>query len=251
MNTTYDQHFKNIAFYSVHEEYLPFIGDDYDKYKILQIGESHYLSQCPNNVTIHLTDFEKWKTTACTKVYESSPDYYHTRKVMQNYVDGHKGSYDIFNNFSKSFSKVVLKSEVNHLSIQDKKRLYNNLAFMNFFQMPSLFFGMKYWDSLREDAKILGNKNLAQYVWDECVSSSTSTLDDVIEIIKPSLIVFTSISAGRAYNGKYAGNHKIVITSHCGDNRIWHRSLKSLNYENGITVLEKAFEEYSHKQENC
>lgn len=244
MNTSYDQCLKNIAFYSVHEEYLPFIGDDYDKYKILQIGESHYLSQRPDNATIHLTDFEKWETTACIKVYESSPDYYHTRKVIQNYMDGYKGSYDIFNNFSKSFSKIVLKSEVNHISTQDKKRLYNNLAFMNFFQMPSLFFGMKFWNSLQEDAKILGNKKLAQSVWDECVSYSVSTLDDVIDIIKPSLIVFTSISAGRAYNGKYAENPKVVITSHSGDNRVWHRSLKSLNNQSGIAVIEKAFEEY-------
>ena len=35
-------------FYQVHPEYKPFVGSEYEKYKILIVGESHYIGQAYN-----------------------------------------------------------------------------------------------------------------------------------------------------------------------------------------------------------
>ena len=46
---TYFDKLKQIDFYSkeIHPELIPFVGTDYSKYRILQIGESHFISNYP------------------------------------------------------------------------------------------------------------------------------------------------------------------------------------------------------------
>lgn len=39
----------DIPFYQIHPEYKPFIGENFDKYQILLVGESHYIGQTPDN----------------------------------------------------------------------------------------------------------------------------------------------------------------------------------------------------------
>ena len=43
MNTKYDLELQNIPVYSLHQNLLPFIGDLYEDYRLLHIGESHYI----------------------------------------------------------------------------------------------------------------------------------------------------------------------------------------------------------------
>ena len=45
MNGQYDKELKEIEFYKIHPEYLPFVGDKYDEFKILHVGESHFIPQ--------------------------------------------------------------------------------------------------------------------------------------------------------------------------------------------------------------
>ena len=45
MNKKYDAKFKEVPFYEIHPEYIPFVGNEYDTYRILLIGESHYIEQ--------------------------------------------------------------------------------------------------------------------------------------------------------------------------------------------------------------
>ncbi len=65
---------KDLEFYSrdIHPEFRPFVGSEYSKYRILQIGESHYIPNYPEGSTdnngnpreitneITLTDFDGW-----------------------------------------------------------------------------------------------------------------------------------------------------------------------------------------------
>ena len=58
MNGQYDKELKEIEFYKTHPEYLPFIGDLYDEFKILQVGESHYIGQTPETEEFSIAYFD-------------------------------------------------------------------------------------------------------------------------------------------------------------------------------------------------
>lgn len=54
-------------------------------------------------------------------------------------------------------------------------------------------------------------------MWDCAVKNAVATVDAVVEIINPKAIVFTSISAGKAYreyDGIYAKDSRMIFTSH-------------------------------------
>ena len=44
-NTEYESKLKEISFYKLHPEYIAFVGDKFEKYRILQVGESHFIPQ--------------------------------------------------------------------------------------------------------------------------------------------------------------------------------------------------------------
>lgn len=239
---------KDIHHYRVHPEYLPFIGKDYEKYRILLVGESHYVNQSAHSSTVTLTDFDSWWDEPCPKVSMGSEGWFNTRQVVENYKSGDKGGkYGIFTNIIKSFSKVVLGEEIHRISL-DKKQLIDCFAFMNFFQMPALYSKMKYWNSLVKSAKLLGDKSLADEVWNKSVAVSSGVLNDVIDILKPKLVVFVSVSAGKAYQNSCGANSSIdtdiVYTSHPARPFSWNKPLPSLNGKTGKEVFENALETY-------
>ena len=241
----YDAQLKNIDIYKLHPTFMPHIGEEYDKYKILHIGESHYINQTPNTEKYDIKYFEKWWSEPCEEVAADSPKWFDTRHVVaENYMKDVNGAYTIFTNFVKSFSKVVLHEEISKITSEDKK-LYRYIAFMNFFQMPSLYYGEKFWNSLRISAKKLGDKGLASKMWDCAVENAVSTVDSVVDIISPKAVVFTSISVGNAYKeygGKYAKDSRTIFTSHPAYPFTWNKRLSSLDGKTGKEVLENELE---------
>ena len=114
---------------------------------------------------------------------------------------------------------------------------------MNFFQMPSLYEGVNFWNSLEMSSNKNGVPSLAGEIWDEAVANSINTVNRVIDIIEPQMIVFTSISAGKAYKswkGKYSNDSRSIYTSHPGYPYTWWKKLRSLNGKRGIDVFEEA-----------
>ena len=112
---------------------------------------------------------------------------------------------------------------------------------MNYFQMPSLLSGKKYWNSLEYDSKLCtGNKESAYEMWNKCVQKSDAVLDAVIDILEPTMIVFTSLSAGKAYSGRYKNDKRTVYTSHPQSPVSWNKPLKSLQNKTGKEVYEHA-----------
>lgn len=242
IQTDQSSELSSISHYRIHPELIPFVGSDYDKYRILIIGESHYINQPKNASDIALNDFSEWWEKPCPHLLENSEGWVNTRGVIDNYMSGKSGSYGIFTNVVKSFSKTVLKREIKRITLEDKQ-LFSHFSFMNFFQMPSLYNGMKYWDSLRRSAKLAGDKNLAEKVWKKCVEVSASVTDEVIEILKPKTVIFVSISAGNAYRNASTKQHsdtEIIYTSHPSTPFTWNKALKSLNGKKGKDVLEDA-----------
>ena len=137
----------------------------------------------------------------------------YTKAVVKNYLnDERTRSYLIFSNPLKVFSKDILGKPIEKINSENVQR-FNFFAFMNFFQMPSLYKGMKFWDSLRKS----GETNRHWPMWDECVTKSSEVLDKVIDILEPKLVVFLSTSAYNAFkksNARHAGDEIIQQTVH-------------------------------------
>lgn len=245
ISTDFDNKLQEIEILKLHPSLIPFVGERYAERRILHIGESHYLSQTADSEIFSAEYFyNNWWTDSCEEVLAESPGYVDTRHVVNdNYLGGISGSYGIFTNVVKTYSKVVLGREIKHISLEDKQ-LYNDFAFMNFYQMPSLYYGMKYWNSIYKSAKAHGNKKLASDLWAKCVESSVATVDSVVEIIDPKIIVFTSCSAWEAYEEYKKGfdssicYEKIIHTSHPAFPASWNKPLKALDGKTGEKVYE-------------
>lgn len=248
----YEKLLQKTPFYQLHPEYLPFIGDKYNEYKILHIGESHYINQEENSSSddkYPITYFENWWTDCCLDLHNEYGGWYSTKKVVEDYLAGtrHKG-HSIFSEVIKVFDKVYFGKnnvQMNHKESQN----YHYFAFMNFFQMPSLYRGKKYWNSLETSANKLGNKQLAFEVWEKTAQVSSEVVDNVIEVLKPTVVIFTSKSAKGAYDkhGKYHSESYIINSIHPGCSW-WNRPMKRYNGFTGKQGLEQKLSELIKKQ---
>jgi hypothetical protein len=241
-----------IEFYQHHPEYKPFVGNNFDKYRILQVGESHYIGQGAKDRMdeFPITYFDKWWEDPCVKLCEwpdPNPkegkwgDWYNTRGVVENFIANRStGGYNIFANMIRSFDCVYGNGQV-YMDVDARQR-YHYFAFMNFFKMPALYNGVKFWDSLYISAKKIGDTSLAGNMFDLAAKKSAEVLDQVIETIKPNAIVISSREAATAYEkyGKYRGNEvgpAIIHTVHpcCS---WWNRKIRRYNGRTGREYFE-------------
>jgi hypothetical protein len=250
LESMYDEKLKEIEMLQLHPTFLPYVGSLYEEYKILQIGESHYIGQTRENETYGIKYFEKWWSEPCDELAKEYGGWFDTRHVViDNFLDEQNVSYRIFTNFIESFSKIVLEDNFAYMT-KERIPLYRYAAFMNFFQMPSLYDATSFYESLDKSAKLAGDKSLAGNMWDCAVKHSVATVDAVIEIIKPRAIVFTSISAGNAYkenNGKYREDERMIFTSHPAYPFTWNKKLKSLGGQTGKEVFEQGLKRIYNK----
>lgn len=241
-NTEYESKLKEISFYKLHPEYIAFVGDKFEKYRILQVGESHFIPQLKEEQDIFPIDyFEKWLSDSCEDMKSfknnNSDDCNWrysiiTQKVIVDYLNGYRTrSHGIFTELVKVFSKIYEKRDIGKINTE-KSQNYRHFAFMNFFQMPSLYKGEKFWNSLKysasKNADRLNLKNkeettsYANKVWDKIVKESTAVFDETVDILNPEIIIFTSKSAWDAYKGKYKNAPNIINTVHPGC-PWWHK----------------------------
>lgn len=223
-NTAYDTELMQIPHYQVHPEMMPFVGLNYEKYRILQVGESHYIGQIAsaNEDSFPITHFSKWLSDHCDEIYQypeesegSWGEWYYTRYVIRRYLTIRtNGNYGIFNNVLRSFRTVTSLQNVNSDAIINDD--YHCFAFMNYFQMPALYDGISFWKSLKMSAYKVGYPDMAGKLYDEVSKVSTETLDKVIDILQPKVIVFTSSAAAKEYrrSGKYSKDKRLIITTH-------------------------------------
>lgn len=233
MNTDYNSFLQKVPFYERHKEYLPFIGDKYDTYKILLVGESHYIGQKsqdePEFTLSYFTDH--WWDGTQSELDAKYKGWYTTRAVVENYLEGNRTrGHLIFTNTAKTFSEKILDQPIAKID-KEKSQVFHYFAFMNFFQMPSLYEGMKFWDALRK----FGENNKNHPVWDKCVSESSEVLDKVIDILHPQLVVFVSTSAYDAFKNSKANhaNDKIIKSVPHPNCPWWHRKIKSKDNKSG------------------
>lgn len=240
-------------FFQIHPEYKPFVGSEYEKYKILIVGESHYIGQKYNAETKDKYDvkyfLDNWLESPCDELTKDYGGWFNTVKVIENYINGNRTKgHLIFTNILKSFSEKVLEEKIQSISNENCKK-FNCLAFMNFFQMPSIYESEPYWRSLKMSSKKLGDEKLADDLWQKIVDESVLTLDYVIEQLKPKRIFVLSQSAYSAYkenrNCKY--KNKIISLDHPAS-PWWYRKKKN-GEKSSKEMFEDALQEYKNEIE--
>ena len=176
----YDKQFAKISFYQQYPQFYPYVGKNYDKYKMLIIGESHYLDKdstfknTPENwykSNIKNLNNKDQQTTCIRRVVNNIQEDGEDGKVR---VDKWRKSRTIWRNIAKIFAEFP-----DHMPQKDEWNLMSYAAVMNGFMRPAEKTG----------------KSIK--VEDEDVKKSVEVIDEVLTILKPNYICFAS---KKAYN---------------------------------------------------
>lgn len=175
-NTEYDKSLELVSIYQTHPEMLPYIGKQYNKYRILCVGESHYLSKQTENFSY---DLGKWYTENLTEqgYDENNPLHksfsaFFTRYVMYDCLAKKErgAGYSMFYRPAKACFNILGC---------EKDDVWEHFAFMNYYQRPAGIRGESI-NKQKEDSQI-----------------SKLSFIDVCKNIKPHKIIFLS---KKAYN---------------------------------------------------
>ena len=172
----YDNKLLEIDFYKnseTHRLMLPYIGSEYEKYKVLIVGESHYLGEDDDREKVK--DFKKWLTDK-NEIKLIKSEYINTRCVVKEHC----------NNKNKQPFFSMIKKEIINV-----ENFWNKVSFMNFFIVPSIN-GSREIEALKD----MKEKSLENF-------------ENVLDIIKPNYILFLSKKSYCIFeksNSKYLKN---------------------------------------------
>ena len=172
----YDNKLLEMDFYKnseTHRLMLPYIGSEYGKYKVLIVGESHYLGE--DNDREKVKDFKKWLTDK-NEIKLIKPEYINTRWVVKEHC----------NNKNKQPFFSMIKKEIINV-----EKFWDKVSFMNFFIVPSIN-GSREIEALKD----MKEKSLENF-------------KNVLDVIKPNYILFLSKKSYCIFeksNSKYLKN---------------------------------------------
>jgi hypothetical protein len=154
---SYDEALLKNEHYSIHQEMLPFVGENFNKHRILIISESHFV---PKEINNQLDDkwYEEKSEDYLNKTIENNSN---TRKVIANFTGG-KG-HSMFHNLSNALKEVDPK-----LSLKD-------ITWYNFYQNLAAF-GKSIKNPSPKDKK-----------------NALEVFEHNLEVLNPNLVIFVSI----------------------------------------------------------
>ena len=243
----YYTEFSRVPFYKNHPSYIPFVGSDYDTFRILHIGESHYCDLMDVE-QFGIDYFMDWFDKPCAEVETNLLNNNITRRVATG-VANEGNRFSIFDNILRSFLKIVIEEENPHISKKNRCK-YNYFAFMNYYPFPAFKEAGSFLDSIYDYSKKHKSQAEASKLIEICESAATNIVDEVISILNPVCIVFSSCDAGNAYknhNGKYKDDPRVIYTSHPAKPFTWNKPLSSLGSQKGIDVFESGLKRVYHK----
>jgi hypothetical protein len=218
-NLEFDKKLHGIKHYSTHPEMLPYVGDNYNKSKLLIISESHY---APKSFKEECRP-EDWYHNRTIELYKKMEGNTGTRNVINNYITG-KG-HRLFSNIEAALKRT------------DRNLALENIAWYNFYQRPA-----KHKKEFNNPAQ-------------EDIAVSLDVFEGVLEILDPNLVIFVSKNAFgclqkgpgkkkdrewseemRAHQYKQFKN-PIVVTTH--PNSSWWNRKHGKNKETGRVRFER------------
>lgn len=194
----YDHELFKIKHYSVHPEMKPFIGKHYDKFKLLLVGESHYIGEV---IDLSQEEINEWYDNEALKLPKFK-EYYkkgwiNTRDVLNNYLDLKRSkAHSMFKNPSDVLVEVINTGLSGKYYINDCDAI-NCMAFMNYFQRPATKKG-KSIESSGLDCKV-----------------SAETFNEVVKVLEPNKIIFASKKAYNAYTNSSQGDKTLLDKAVC------------------------------------
>jgi hypothetical protein len=196
---------QKISFYEQYPEYIPFIGNDFEKYRILLLGESHFF----NNESETNKNPEDWYKNDNSKLNNKEKLRINTQFVV--------------NNFTKTKSRRAVFGKIDStLKECDYQNGIQSVAFMNAFQRPAIGNG----------------KSIKTYDID--IEKSTEVINQVIEIIKPKYICFVSKKSYKKLSKKINFSNIDVVVHPASS--WWHRKTKK--GFNGKEVFSELLKKY-------
>jgi len=210
----FDNEFDTIEHYQKFPSMRPYVGKNYGKNnsrKILLIAESHYL---PPKSTISRNP-EKWYESSQSDLTKEEIAWINTRNILKG--NWKPAGHMIFKELNTRMSEFMDIKEF---------RAMTNVAFMNGFQRPAPNTG----NSIKHFCKPIDYKIGAQ------------TIEKVVNIIKPNLVIFVSKLSWDKLKGKIPKSQSDIIydfVCHPGTGgRYWHNK----NYEHGVNKFKSLIE---------
>ena len=161
INKNFDDKLKEIEFYKnseTHQFMLPYVGSNYEEYRVLLVAESHYLGNEEDRKKV--VDFQKWYEGK-ESISLSEPGHIKTREVVNTWFTDGNG---LFKRIEKELESLKI----------DIKYFWERVSFMNFFIVPST------------------NGSRGIYSTKEVEEKSLTNFEQVIKILKPNYILFLS-----------------------------------------------------------
>lgn len=198
---TYDDELEKIPFYGrFHPEYLPFVGENYDKTKILLCGESNYIDTSNPKLSadvMQLIESPDWYTTDSEKLpYERCIEWCNNRDIINNTLERKKNgksvspAHNMYINPAKAFLEVFPQ-------IVNPWDAYTYFASMNYFQKPASKKG----------------QSIEQTVEDN--QFAADNLCRVVRVLKPETIIFLSKKSYWAFKANEPDELKELYIKAC------------------------------------
>ena len=195
MNEKIERALSEIPHYQIHPEMKPFVGEMYDAFRIVLVGESHYtdLGTNANDSEGVQKEIEQWYGTPVEELprYQEFLSWYTTRQILNNYLTHDRShAHTMFSNPAKVLKNVV--KDTFGIAINDCDA-FNGFIFLNYYQRPEMNYGGSFTVHTEEDKRISGE-----------------TIYKVIHNpeISPGLVVFASKKAFDAYSEWTIKNEK-------------------------------------------
>ncbi len=212
--TFFEKALDNIAFFQSHPFLKPFIGQKYTDneldVKILFVGESHYVKEPFPKITADSLLYDWWSDTP-PLIYDTN--WYTTRDSIHTFMSEKSGKgYAIYREPCKIYNNCVLNDRK-----QDVRSIYDSFAFMNYYQIPALYDGMSFWNSLLKfNSETNKVHPLSSKIFDKTEKLSNDIFLSVLDILKPDKIVFLSTAVYKAFKrqNKIYDINKIFATVH-------------------------------------
>ena len=224
----YDDKLGKIQHFVYHPELLPYVGDNYDKYKVLLIGESHYLVEPLEDTK---GEFLAWYENPTSDFTMLEADDLACFKTIDTVKAGLNPDYNgkIFKNVSKELFRILTEKNVlNRSNFSDIRSGYTEtmsyVAYFNYFQRPELSGSGRGFQPLKKDGTVIYKGQTLNYKNFE-QAFAFDTADEIIKILRPSHILFLSKRAYdsfKDYDCEYTDNVDLVYhPSSCW----WYRNI--------------------------
>ncbi len=212
-----------IRHFQLHPELLPHVGQHYDEYRILLIGESHYLPTKDVDYGDYIDVFKNWYEDKLEHIpgvsddeWEKDRSYFNTRNLITGFFNGEQHN----NSFLAIPNKLFIEVMSQKAKQTKSNSLFSYCAFFNYFQRPHL----------RE-------KEGFSFILPDEAKKTYNIVSEAITALNPLLVLFISTKASRSYVlNKYSSYEN------CSANVFFH--LKKWNCDNGKEVPVNEYQEH-------